>query len=599
MLKNKLGWLVLSALLFSFSTMQVLAASVGHFNDPGFASTWQRIDKPVTDLGTGAGRGYTWGPAFPLIGYRAEESYNGITRTVQYFDKARMEVNNPAADPKSPYYVTTGLLVKEMVSGLQQDGDNTFTQFYPNNTQIAGDPNFSFGNVIAPTYASFKEVATIDPSQNRAVAASAKLINQRIAKNGQVQTVVPPEQRFFATYDSVTGHNIADVFDQFANQSGPIWNGSSYVSAKIFSDNPTYVLGRPITEPYWVRAIVGGFEQDVLVQLFERRVLTYTPSNPASYRVEMGNIGQAYYNWRYVDNAPPVKIASNIHGKVAVVGSYVFWTEGDDQHTTIHGYNTMTQTSFTVPDTAGQQLSLASNGYKLIWLQTTDPHSSLGGTIQMYDLTTGERTTLLDRGATANFVSLAIDLNSREFYYQDATQGHQGLFIRDVYSGQERLIAAKGTNPVASYDGVVWREVSSTESGTSPTYTLHLLNLGATQDIVLSTDQGDFTGYDFTDGFVIWSRFPPAINQGVYRYGINTGTTFVAAGPVQTPLTDSRQAMWVDPYVPGTPVIDSNFGNQMTRPVLQGVTDIKLWAIIPNNGFFYSGSDGLYYKIIS
>jgi hypothetical protein len=32
-------------------------------------------------------------------------------------------------------------------------------------------------------------------------------------------------------------------------------------------------------------------------------VLTYTPSNPAAFRVEMGNVGQHYFRWRY--NAAP------------------------------------------------------------------------------------------------------------------------------------------------------------------------------------------------------------------------------------------------------------------------------------------------------
>ena len=42
--------------------------------------------------------------------------------------------------------------------------------------------------------------------------------------------------------------------------------------------------------------------QDVVggpVTVFERRVLTYTPSNPAPFKVEMGNVGQHYLAWRY------------------------------------------------------------------------------------------------------------------------------------------------------------------------------------------------------------------------------------------------------------------------------------------------------------
>lgn len=40
-------------------------------------------------------------------------------------------------------------------------------------------------------------------------------------------------------------------------------------------------------------------KNDVLIQLFERRVLTHTPSNPDEWRVEMGNTGKHYYIWRY------------------------------------------------------------------------------------------------------------------------------------------------------------------------------------------------------------------------------------------------------------------------------------------------------------
>src|SRR5690606_18565814 len=43
-----------------------------------------------------------------------------------------------------------------------------------------------------------------------------------------------------------------------------------------------------------------------------RRCLTYTPDNPPGWQVEAGNVGQHYYEWRYlsddegpVDPAPP------------------------------------------------------------------------------------------------------------------------------------------------------------------------------------------------------------------------------------------------------------------------------------------------------
>ena len=53
-----------------------------------------------------------------------------------------------------------------------------------------------------------------------------------------------------------------------------------------------------------MKAKVGGKTLDVLIQAFERRVLSYTPSNPAGWQVEMGNVGRHYYEWRYQGRHP-------------------------------------------------------------------------------------------------------------------------------------------------------------------------------------------------------------------------------------------------------------------------------------------------------
>jgi hypothetical protein len=36
-----------------------------------------------------------------------------------------------------------------------------------------------------------------------------------------------------------------------------------------------------------------------MIQMYERRALTYVPTNPDGWQVEMANIGQHYYDWRY------------------------------------------------------------------------------------------------------------------------------------------------------------------------------------------------------------------------------------------------------------------------------------------------------------
>jgi hypothetical protein len=302
--KTRLSLLVTVVIILGPVVSLQITSAAPVFADAAFANTWNRVDKPVQDLAN-SGRGYTWGPPAPDSQSVVTELYNGKARRVQYFDKARMEINDPNADQSQLWYVTTGLLVKELVTGLRQEGDNLFTQYPGSTVQIAGDSNQFGANAQAPTYASFRQVGTFFGTENGTGQANGDVIISRLDKAGQVSIFNPPEQRRLSGYDTVTRHNIADVFVDFSNLSGPVWNGSQYVTGPVLYGNPVFVMGRPITEPYWITTQVAGVDRPVLVQLFERRVLTYTPSNPAGFKVEMGNVGQHYYRWRYVDNAKP------------------------------------------------------------------------------------------------------------------------------------------------------------------------------------------------------------------------------------------------------------------------------------------------------
>jgi hypothetical protein len=66
------------------------------------------------------------------------------------------------------------------------------------------------------------------------------------------------------------------------------------------------VTGYPISESYWSYVKVDGKYTDVLIQAYERRVLTFVPHLPSPFKVQMGNIGVHYYEWRYTNPAPPV-----------------------------------------------------------------------------------------------------------------------------------------------------------------------------------------------------------------------------------------------------------------------------------------------------
>ena len=69
------------------------------------------------------------------------------------------------------------------------------------------------------------------------------------------------------------------------NDDGPIWRDGGYMLWPLF-EAPFYATGYPITEAYWAEVKVGGTYRDVLMQCFERRCLTYTPSNSDGWKVE-------------------------------------------------------------------------------------------------------------------------------------------------------------------------------------------------------------------------------------------------------------------------------------------------------------------------
>lgn len=280
-------WLVLSVLVSLVAlTLENRVAQAEAFVEPAFEQQWNATDKAVAN--GQASRTYFWGPqAFAHTSEVYAESPNGGERRVQYFDKARMELTKK--NGQDPNLVTNGLLTVELVTGQMQVGDNKFLQREPATNPVAGD---QVGNSLAPTYATFNRQKLVFgvPGAVAAPDRTGQTVKEGLNWNGPVSTLTStPVEVKYARYFSETGHNLADIFNNFF-QKEPL--GESKWLA---------VMGFPISEPFWVKdqVVVGGFTRDVMVQLFQRRVLTFTPSNPAAFQVEMGNIGQHYYVWRY------------------------------------------------------------------------------------------------------------------------------------------------------------------------------------------------------------------------------------------------------------------------------------------------------------
>jgi hypothetical protein len=195
-------------------------------------------------------------------------------RLVQYFDKGRMELTRPGRG-----VVSNGLLTMELITGKVQVGDNTFEQRQPAHVAVVGDPDNTF-----PTYADLQVVTKPQPMDSIGLTHSSS----RLYPGGQiVQTDLYANDPL--TVETTTDQNryrMPKVFVDFRNRVG------------------LETVGYAVTWPVWVNARVGDTQRAVLVQGFERRVLTYTPINPASFRVEFGNIGQHYLAWRYGGSLP-------------------------------------------------------------------------------------------------------------------------------------------------------------------------------------------------------------------------------------------------------------------------------------------------------
>jgi hypothetical protein len=281
------------------------------FADPAFQRVWERTDTPVAQ--GKVKRSFYWGPQAntgPIQETYAEGA--GSKHLVQYFDKGRMEINDPGADKNNPFYVTPGRLTVEMVKSAIQVSKYKYKYLYTPYIPIAGDAD----DTIGPTYANFINFGP------RVEFPNAHLWQDLVGK--KVISFVSRQKGFgenagygasgikYVYYEPATGWNIPDVFWQYLNQEGLVLRNGSAENARL-SDPYFYVTGYPISNAYWSWAKIGGKPNvDVLIQLYERRVLTYVPSAPDGFKVQMGNIGQHYYSWRYqgAGKPPPIECKS-------------------------------------------------------------------------------------------------------------------------------------------------------------------------------------------------------------------------------------------------------------------------------------------------
>jgi len=295
---KKQTFMGIGAIALLLAVVPTMLAAQTHFDfaHPAFYQVWDRTDSLVADH-TVTNRSWFWGPEAGEPRLEPWQQSPGGQRLVQYFDKSRMELNDPLANPTNPFFVTNGLLTVELISGQMQTGEARYEDRYPAFIPMSGDP----GDQTTPTYAAFQAVSNTNRGDHPAPDRRGQRITATIDREGTVgddpsKTNIPNTDVVY--FDSITHHNVPRAFWDFLNQTGQVREQGKIVEKPLISPW-FYASGLPISEAYWTRSLVRGQVIDVLIQAYERRVLTFTPTNGPGFQVEMGNIGQHYYNWRY------------------------------------------------------------------------------------------------------------------------------------------------------------------------------------------------------------------------------------------------------------------------------------------------------------
>ncbi|HET9016557.1 MAG TPA: hypothetical protein VFN57_13240 [Thermomicrobiaceae bacterium] len=267
------------------------------FANPAFQTTWTDQSAPLAQVDL-------WGSE-PLI-WRIEPYANAADgrRVVQYFDGGRMELAQAPGGNQT--IVTQGLLAQEITTGQIQVGDALTMPQAPPAIPIddgSADPR-------VPTYVSL--TALVGKRAASRVGAGT-LVVPWIDSRG-VPTSAPAPVALAATdYVQSTGHNLPDVTTAFFD-SDP-FGTANWIAA----------MGYPISEPYWAFYRRNGVALPSLIQVFQRRILVYSPSLPSDQRFTVTDIGRDYYAWRYGTAMPrqwPDPLAGSPTTAIAVPSGY-------------------------------------------------------------------------------------------------------------------------------------------------------------------------------------------------------------------------------------------------------------------------------------
>jgi hypothetical protein len=95
-----------------------------------------------------------------------------------------------------------------------------------------------------------------------------------------------PDGSVFVPYDAGlagrSGHVVPAYFWRYIN------------NPDLFPGGWLHDTGLPMSEAFNIEVAKGGESRTVVVQIFERTILTYDARNPPEFQVERANVGLAY-----------------------------------------------------------------------------------------------------------------------------------------------------------------------------------------------------------------------------------------------------------------------------------------------------------------
>jgi hypothetical protein len=331
-----------------------------------------------------------------------------------------------------------------------------------------------------------------------------------------------------------TGHNVCDQAGGLGFKS--YWQSHGLRDERLDSYGRSLALfGLPLTEARVELNAADG--QPYLTQWFERGRFEWHPEQTDAYKVLLGLLGNE------TRAGAATRVAEHVLGRPAGSARGLYWFEMRDGLTALFGLDVAGGRQVALSGQPDTSVAPATSGDYIAWVERTPDGQSqfviLNTIFSRLDL---PRIILESRGSNTTSLLASIALDGRTLYYADLTQGHTGLFARNVDTGEEQLIDAKGSFPVAADGVLLWStnaDNGKTGAGMRVSWTLHMRKLDGGEERVVTTVPdavpGGIADYAVTGDNIVWSYSSPGVDNRVFRYQISNG----AWGPLSADAADS------------------------------------------------------------